>query len=442
MCDEEDEGSEYFDYNDDKLHRMALRYRKISSQIIQIYLDSCHYGEQHVIQSMIQENALTEHVVNFRDSNGRTGLSYACEYGYEDIVRTLARCDNQIVDPNIADKEGNSCLMYAAQAGNDLCVSVLLDYFPDLDIDHTNFCGINALMKSAIQGNSECARLLILSGASPFMTDHRRIFTAEKWAAYCGRNSTADLIRRLRVTLGPKLCALCGYTKPLANCPGHGGVCKNHTPSSSTIDIANQKTSTDFVKHPVNRSSSKPRHPLVPCQLFVQCPSGNYIDLPPPSTPPQGKEASNWLHHPDTCSFPSTVSLASSGNSAGQKDETSANNCPSVHSSPLRKHSSNTSLRQTTPVQRKKNAANNNRVSSNGTATQKKARFSILNICSCLCVGKDRSATLSENESDQNERRSSLSKKRSAAASNESLKRKSSYTRYSNVSRRISVTSA
>ena len=436
MCDEEDEGSEYFDYNDEKLHRMALRYRKISSQIIQIYLDSCHYGEQHVIQSMIQENALTEHVVNFRDSNGRTGLSYACEYGYDDIVRTLARCDNQIVDSNITDKEGNSCLMYAAQAGHDLCVSVLLDYFPDLDIDQANFCGINALMKSAIQGNSECARLLILSGASPFITDHRRNFTAEKWAAFCGRNSTADLIRRLRVTLGPKLCASCGYTKPIANCPGHSGVCKNHTPNSSFIDISNQRSS-EFVKH---RKTSKAMRPLVPCQLFVQCPSGNYIDLPPPPTlTPQSKDTSqNWLNldHPDKCSFPSSLSLASSNNSAVKEDFSTENYHSLLSSAPLRKHSSNPNVRQSTPVHRKKNASTNQ-----VCANQKEARFNFLNVCSCLCAGNGEKGVVSEIECDEYERRESL-RKRNPVTSNESSKRKTSYSRYSNVSRRISVTSA
>ncbi len=264
---------DFYLYDEDKLHRMAMRYRKISSQIIQLYLDSCHFGEQHIIQSMIQENALTDHVVNYRDANGRTGLSYACEYGYDDIVRTLARCGDGVCDPNVADKDGNNALIYAAQDGHELCVSILLDYFPTLNLDHINHQGLNALMKAAVQGNSECARLLILSGLSPFVGDAHKNFTPDRWAAFCGRNSTADLIRRLKVTLGPKLCSQCGYTKPLDNCPGHPGLCKTHTPNTSRLDLTFQFEST------VDNRKVK----LSTCEIIVRCPSGNIIDVIIPS---------------------------------------------------------------------------------------------------------------------------------------------------------------
>ncbi|XP_063710250.1 ankyrin repeat domain-containing protein 17-like [Symsagittifera roscoffensis] len=327
-----DESHDVYAFDEDKLHRMAMRYRKISSQMIQIYLDSCHFGEQHIIQSMLQENALTDHVVNYRDANGRTGLSYACEYGYDDIVKTLARCGERVVDPNIADKDGNTPLMFASQAGHEMCVSVLLNYFPNLDIDHINNFGLNSLMKAAIQGHSECARFLILSGASPFVPDSQKNLTPDAWATYCGRLGTADLIKRLKVTLGPKLCSLCGYTKPLASCPGHAiGLCKTHSPYTSRLDINLQSTPLPSKKITTGEA---PRHlttKISACKVFVHCPSGSVVKIHSPHDSSENSLAhagENHTEQEDACesNFEQHMNLLQTGDAV----MSTASSCPAL----------------------------------------------------------------------------------------------------------------
>ncbi|XP_034858514.1 photoreceptor ankyrin repeat protein isoform X2 [Mirounga leonina] len=52
------------------------------------------------------------------DGNGRTGLMVACYRGFQSVVALLSRCP--FLDVNQQDKEGDTALMLAAQAGADL----------------------------------------------------------------------------------------------------------------------------------------------------------------------------------------------------------------------------------------------------------------------------------------------------------------------------------
>lgn len=45
----------------------------------------------------------------------QTGLSHACANGFMPILELLAGCED--VDPNLADNDGNTPLIFAAQAG-------------------------------------------------------------------------------------------------------------------------------------------------------------------------------------------------------------------------------------------------------------------------------------------------------------------------------------
>ena len=48
----------------------------------------------------------------------QTGLSHACANGFMPILELLAGVDD--VDPNLADNDGNTPLIFAAQAGQGL----------------------------------------------------------------------------------------------------------------------------------------------------------------------------------------------------------------------------------------------------------------------------------------------------------------------------------
>ncbi|KAJ7423901.1 Ankyrin repeat domain-containing protein 33B [Willisornis vidua] len=92
------------------------------------------------------------------------GLIVACYQGYVDIVIALAQCPH--LDVNWQDNEGNTALITAAQAGHITITNYLLNYFPGLDIEKRNAFGFTALMKSAMQGRTECVKALMMAGRS------------------------------------------------------------------------------------------------------------------------------------------------------------------------------------------------------------------------------------------------------------------------------------
>ncbi|KAM8902192.1 ankyrin repeat domain-containing protein 33B isoform 2-T2 [Lycaon pictus] len=124
-----------------------------------------------------------------------TGLIVACYHGFVDTVVVLAECPH--VDVNWQDKEGNTALITAAQAGHVTITNYLLNYFPGLDLERRNVFGFTALMKAAMQGRTECIRALMLAGADVHARDPRRGMAPQEWAAYTGRLEAVRLIQRL-----------------------------------------------------------------------------------------------------------------------------------------------------------------------------------------------------------------------------------------------------
>ncbi|NXJ31740.1 PANKY protein, partial [Ciconia maguari] len=62
------------------------------------------------------------------------------------------------------DKDGNTALMMAAQAGHITIVNYLLNYYPALEVDKRDPRGLTALMKAAVQGQQDCVAALLLAG--------------------------------------------------------------------------------------------------------------------------------------------------------------------------------------------------------------------------------------------------------------------------------------
>ncbi|XP_026556695.1 ankyrin repeat domain-containing protein 33B [Pseudonaja textilis] len=155
---------------------------------------ACCANNAAVVWALIRQG-LQEEDVRETDRNKRTGLIVACYQGYVDIVIALAQCPH--IDVNWQDNEGNTALITAAQAGHINITQYLLNYYSGLDIEKRNAFGFTALMKSAMQGRSECARALILAGANINATDPGRGFTPLEWACFTGRIESAYLIQRL-----------------------------------------------------------------------------------------------------------------------------------------------------------------------------------------------------------------------------------------------------
>ncbi|XP_025082740.1 neurogenic locus notch homolog protein 4-like [Pomacea canaliculata] len=161
------------------------------------FLEACLEADLDAIAAILEENP-TEEEMNERDRSGRTGLSHLCSSGLAPAVDLLS--DVQEVDVNLPDKEGNTPLIFAAQAGHSDVVRVLLQDFKGIRIDQPNKLGFTALMKAAIQGRTDCARLLLYAGADPKLRDHGRKLCAQEWARYCGRKDCADAIAKFSNT--------------------------------------------------------------------------------------------------------------------------------------------------------------------------------------------------------------------------------------------------
>ncbi|NXE98866.1 PANKY protein, partial [Menura novaehollandiae] len=86
----------------------------------------------------------------------------ACSKGFVDIVPLLRKCP--YINVNQQDKEGNTALMMAAEAGYITIVNYLLNYYPALEVDQRDLRGLTALMKAAVHGQRDCVTALLLAG--------------------------------------------------------------------------------------------------------------------------------------------------------------------------------------------------------------------------------------------------------------------------------------
>ncbi|XP_042524732.1 photoreceptor ankyrin repeat protein [Dipodomys spectabilis] len=120
----------------------------------------------------------------------------ACYHGFASIVTLLSRCP--YLDVNHQDKEGNTALMLAAQAGHTPLVSFLLNYYAGLDLERRDQRGFTALMKAAVQDRPECVATLLMAGADLTSVDPVRGKTALEWAVL---TDSFDTVRRIRQLL-------------------------------------------------------------------------------------------------------------------------------------------------------------------------------------------------------------------------------------------------
>nr|XP_023651475.1 ankyrin repeat domain-containing protein 33B-like [Paramormyrops kingsleyae]XP_023651476.1 ankyrin repeat domain-containing protein 33B-like [Paramormyrops kingsleyae]XP_023651477.1 ankyrin repeat domain-containing protein 33B-like [Paramormyrops kingsleyae]XP_023651478.1 ankyrin repeat domain-containing protein 33B-like [Paramormyrops kingsleyae]XP_023651479.1 ankyrin repeat domain-containing protein 33B-like [Paramormyrops kingsleyae] len=158
------------------------------------FFRACCTNNTVIVRIMIRQG-LTEEEVRETDRNSRTGLIVACYQGYLDVVIALAQCP--YLDVNWQDKEGNTALITAAQAGHTMISHYLLNYFPGLDMERRNCHGFSALMKAAMQGRADCVRALMLAGGDMEATDYGRKLTPREWALFTGRYETARVMARL-----------------------------------------------------------------------------------------------------------------------------------------------------------------------------------------------------------------------------------------------------
>ncbi|KAM6039095.1 photoreceptor ankyrin repeat protein [Chlamydotis macqueenii] len=154
----------------------------------------CARNDAKLVQERL-EHGVTRSEATELDINGRNGLMVACYKGFVDIVPLLRKCP--YINVNQQDKDGNTALMMAAQAGHITIVNYLLNYYPALEVDKRDPRGLTALMKAAVQGRQDCVAALLLAGADLQAMDLVKGKTAREWAAFTGRFETTVRIRSL-----------------------------------------------------------------------------------------------------------------------------------------------------------------------------------------------------------------------------------------------------
>lgn len=162
-------------------------------------LEACLEYDFEAVQNILDDTP-TDEELNERDQSGKTALCHACASGLLPIVQLLSEVSG--VDVNQGDKEGNTPLIFAAQAGYREIVRILLHEFRKIRVDHKNKAGFTALMKAALQGRTSCAKLLLYAGANPKLRDNGRQLCAEEWARFTGRHECADEIAKFTKTKG------------------------------------------------------------------------------------------------------------------------------------------------------------------------------------------------------------------------------------------------
>ncbi|XP_043244746.1 serine-rich adhesin for platelets-like [Amphibalanus amphitrite] len=187
-----------------------------------IRLNEARFREVMLVAARIATAA----TVNQTDASGRTALSHLCVHGNGRCVEEFSRLP--FVDANLADRDGNTPLHHAAQAGHAAVVSALLENYTEIEVDAKNGKGITPLIKACVQGKSKCAKLLLSHGADPLIRDPTRGLTCIEWSYYCGRRACARLVESY----------LLARDTPAA--PGAGGGLKRYTsePELATADGA------------------------------------------------------------------------------------------------------------------------------------------------------------------------------------------------------------
>ncbi|XP_036109114.1 LOW QUALITY PROTEIN: photoreceptor ankyrin repeat protein [Molossus molossus] len=155
---------------------------------------ACVRNDSAQLQAMLDDGVSPEEATQV-DGNGRTGLMIACYHGFGGVVALLSRCP--FLDVNQQDKEGDTALMLAVQAGHVPLVSLLLNYYLGVDLERRDQRGLTALMKAAIRDRSECVAALLMAGADLTAVDPVRGQTALEWAVLTDSFQAAQRIRQL-----------------------------------------------------------------------------------------------------------------------------------------------------------------------------------------------------------------------------------------------------
>ena len=138
-------------------------------------------------------------LVNFKDTDGQTGLNIAILRNDEQWTAFLL---NKRADPNLAGKGGDTPLIAASRAGFDSATEWLLEL--GAKVDATNKQGETPLIVAVQTRDPKIVAMLLDAGANPDKADHAAGFSARDYAA---RDARARDILKLIEAKKPKAAA-------------------------------------------------------------------------------------------------------------------------------------------------------------------------------------------------------------------------------------------
>ena len=116
----------------------------------------------HVVRLLLNQGS----DVNAQDDEGRTVLMVAAhEPQREDVARRLVATGE--CNPNLVDRKGDTCLMYAVYGGNAGIIRILVNSSQTkmiIDVDKKNDDGINPLLLAYRLRQAECCKVLLEEG--------------------------------------------------------------------------------------------------------------------------------------------------------------------------------------------------------------------------------------------------------------------------------------
>ena len=159
---------------------------QVSPQDEQTLRNAAHDGGFETVQRLLKKKVDP----NAADEDGRTALMFAAFNGHSDIVELLLDAG---AETGIRESFGRTALMYAATGPFPATVKLLLDHGADPNVvdgeEH-----FTALMHAAAEGQAEVVRVLLNHGANPLLKDIDGD-TAESFARRNGHTELADFLR-------------------------------------------------------------------------------------------------------------------------------------------------------------------------------------------------------------------------------------------------------
>ncbi|KLU82836.1 hypothetical protein MAPG_01904 [Magnaporthiopsis poae ATCC 64411] len=155
----------------------------------ELLLKAAKEGREDVVRLLLDTDGGVD--IDFKDTAGRTPLSWAAEKGHEAVVKLLLNTGKVDVDSKVST--GQTPLMWAAEFGHAAVVKLLLDT-GRVDVNSKDSWGQTPLACGAQQGSQAVVKLLLDAGKVDVESKDRMGQTPLSHAAENGNEAVVNLL--------------------------------------------------------------------------------------------------------------------------------------------------------------------------------------------------------------------------------------------------------